>query len=90
MTTISRQKYEAKKALKKAQKDAGPLWVMHIDSKAEEWKELGYEDIAKIVKKIKRSEHDNRIKKMISRIFGEGQFRQLKYILNEREKQWVQ
>ena len=50
---------------------------------------MGYVNIESIVQKIKQSEHDNHINKKISCIFGKRQFSQLKYILVEREKQWM-
>ena len=66
---------------------------MHINSKVEEWKELGYTDIAKIFQQIKWKEHNDRVNKNINKkikhIFGKGQFSQLKYILVKRDKQWV-
>ncbi len=63
----------AKRNLKKAQKDASSLRIMHINTKAKEWKELGYNDIASIVKKIKRKEYDDYVNRMIKNIFGKGQ-----------------
>ena len=58
LSAISQQQSKAKREVQQAQNNTGLLQVMHIDAEAIYWETLGFSDIAALVRKIKRTEHD--------------------------------